>query len=178
MKLNALLSYTKQTNSLIATSDFSGWTGNLAVNWQPTSKTGVTFDISRVAGFEANSLTRYAVVQSGTGLTLTPVAVVYQNNRVTDSAGLGASYAATAKINAGAAVRYTRARLAAATAETLGIPQDVDVSKTASLNVGYAITRAWTASCSVAYEWREVKALVSYSYNANVVGCSTQFTWH
>jgi hypothetical protein len=176
VKTNIRLSYTKQTNSLIATSDFSGLTGSIAVNWQPTAKTGVTFDASRVAGFEANSLTRYAVVQSGTGLTLTPVPVVYQNNRVTDSAGLVVNYAATAKINASASVRYTRARLAAAV-EALGIPQDVDVSKTASLSLGYAITRAWGASCSIAYEKRDVTALVTYAYTANTFGCATQFTW-
>ena len=111
---HARLSYTRQTNSLIATSDFSGLTGSLTVNWQPTAKTGVQFDISRVAGFEANSLTRYAATQSDTGLVLTPVPVVYQNNRVTDSAGLGVTYSATAKVSATALARYTRARLAAA----------------------------------------------------------------
>jgi hypothetical protein len=177
VKTNLRLSYTNQTNTLLASSDFSGVTGSLAVNWQPTAKTGVSFDISRVAGFEANSLTRYAIAQSGTGLILTPVPVVYQNNRVTDSAGLGVNYAATAKISASAGLRYTRARLAAAIA-SLGIPQDVDVSKTASLSLNYAITRAWGASCSVAYEARDVNVLVSYSYTANVFGCATQFTWH
>jgi hypothetical protein len=173
---HARLSYTRQTNSLIAASDFSGLTGSLVVHWQPTAKTGVQFDISRVAGFEANSLTRYAAVQSGSGLILTPVPVVYQNNRVTDSAGLGVTYSATAKISATAGARYTRARLAAAI-EVLGIPQDVDVSKTASLSVRYAITRAWDASCSIAYETRDVTFLTSYSYTANTFGCATQFTW-
>jgi len=177
VKANLRLSYTDQTNTLLATSDFSGLTGGLSVSWQPTAKTAVLFDISRVAGFEANSLTRYAVLQSGTGLTLTPVSVTYQNRRVTDTAGLGVTYAATAKINAGANVRYTRARLGSA-AEALGIPRDVDVAKTASLSLAYGITRAWSASCSAAYESRDVTVLVSYSYTATVIGCATQFTWH
>ena len=60
-----------------------------------------------------SSVNQYAVVQSGTGLTLTPVAVIYQNNRVTDTAGLGVTYAATAKIAATALLRYSRQRLVA-----------------------------------------------------------------
>jgi len=177
LKVNARLSYTRQTNSVIATSDFSGLTGSLAVTWQPTAKTSVVFDASRDAGFEANSLTQYAVVQSGTGLTLTPISVVYENNRVTDSVGLAASYAATAKITASAGVRYTRARLAAAV--NAGVDaRDVDVSKAATASVNYAINRAWNANCTVAHETRDVTALVSYSYTANVIGCATQFTWH
>jgi len=176
VKTHARLSYTRQTNSLIATSNFSGFTGSLAVDWHPTAKTGVAFDVSRVAGFEANSLTRYAVSQLDTGLTLTPVPVVYQSNRVTDSAGLAVTYSATAKVNATALARYQRARLAAAI-EALDIPQDVDVSKTASLTLNYAITRAWNASCTIAYEKRDVTVLVSYSYTANTFGCGTQFVW-
>ena len=163
-------------NSLIATSNFSGVTGSLQVDWQPTAKTGVRFDISRVAGFEANTLTRYALSQSDTGVIVTPVPVVYQNNRVTDSAGVGVKYSATAKTTAAAGARYTRARLAAAI-EILGIPQDVDVSKTAFLSLNYAITRAWNASCTIAYEKRDVTVLVSYSYSANTFGCATQFVW-
>ena len=177
LKVNARLSYTRQTNSVIATSDFSGLTGSLAVSWQPTAKTSVAFDASRDAGFEANSLTQYAIVQSGTGLTLTPVSVFYQNNRVTDSIGLSANYAATAKINTSAGLRYTRARLAGAVQAGIDA-RNVDVSKTATASVGYAITRAWNANCTAGYETRDVTAIVTYSYTATVIGCATQFTWH
>jgi hypothetical protein len=173
---NARLSYTQQTNSLLKASNFSGWTGSLSVGWQPTAKTGVHFDAARDVGFQVSSVNQYAVVQSGTGLTLTPVAVSYQNNRVTDSAGLGITYAATAKIAATGLLRYARQRLVA-DVEITGIARDVDVSKSASLAVNYAITRAWSASCSIAYETRDVTSLVAYSYSANVFGCATQFTW-
>lgn len=176
IRTNARLSYTKQTNTVIATSNFSGLTGSLSVTWQPTVKTTVVFDAGRDAGFEANTLNRYAIVQSGTGLTLTPVSVVYQNNRVTDSIGLAAGYAATAKISANAALRYTRARLAGAVEAGIDA-RNVDVAKTASLSANYAINRAWNAGCSLGYETRTVTALLSYSYTANVIGCSTQFTW-
>ncbi len=123
---NARLSYTRQTNSFLKFSDFSGWTGSLLINWKPTAKTGVHFDASRDVGFQVSSVNQYVVVQSGTGLTLTPVAVSYQNNRLTDSVGLGATYAATAKIDATALLRYTRQRLVA-DVEITGIERDVDV---------------------------------------------------
>jgi hypothetical protein len=174
---NARLSYTRQTNSLLKLSDFSGFTGSLAIAWQPTAKTAVHLDAARDVGFQVSSVTQYVVVQSGTGLTLTPVAVAYQNNQVTDSAGVGVTYAATAKIGASAGLHYTRARLAATVEAGIGTGF-VDVAKAATASVSYAINRAWNASCTVAYETRDVTALVSYSYTANVIGCATQFTWH
>ena len=95
---------------------------------------------------------------------------------MTDSAGLGVTYEATAKIGASALLRYSRARLAA-DIEITGITRNVDVSKIASLALNYAITRAWSATCNIAYEERDVTSLVAYSYTANTVGCATQFTW-
>ena len=176
LRTNARLSYTQQTNSVLFTSDFSGFTGSLAVSWQATAKTAVQLDISRDAGFEANSLNRYAVVDTGTGVVLTPVTTLYQNNRVTDSAGIGVTYQATAKLGSSANLRYSRARLAA-DIEITGIERNVDVSKLAALSLNYAITRAWSANCNVTYEERDVAALVTYSYTAKTVGCATQFTW-
>lgn len=175
---NARLSYTRQTNSRVAGADFSGLTGSLGLAWQATAKTAVQFDATRDAGFEANTFTRYAAVQTGTGLTLTPVAAPYENNRVTDSLGLGATYAATAKIGASARLRYTRARLVSAAGAPTGTTNDsTDVSKGASLGISYAITRAWGASCNLTHESRAVSGAVVYSYKENTVGCATQFTW-
>jgi hypothetical protein len=177
LKTNARLSYTRQTNSSVSGADFSGVTGSLAVNWQATPRTGVQFDAARDAGFEASSTTRYAAVQSGTGLVLTPVSALYENNRVTDSVGLGLTYEATAKIGTSAHLRYTRARLAAAAGTTGTSNDSVDVLKAAALGVNYAITRAWGASCTVAHEQRDVSGAVVYSYSANTIGCATQFVW-
>lgn len=174
---NARLSYTRQTNSLLKLSDFSGFTGSLAISWQPTAKTAVRFDAGRDVGFQLSSVNQYVVVQSGTGLTLTPVAVAYQNNRVTDSAGLGVAYSATAKVSASAGLHYTRGRLVAAVEAGIG-SGFVDIAKTATASVNYAINRAWNANCSIAYETRDVTSLASYSYTANVIGCATQFVWH
>ena len=45
------------------------------------------------------------------------------------------------------------------------------------LEVNYAITRAWGASCTLAHETRDVSGVVAYAYKANTVGCATQFVW-
>jgi hypothetical protein len=174
---NARLSYTRQTNSQVAGADFSGVTGSIAVNWQATAKTGVQFDASRDAGFEANTLTRYAVVQTGTGVTLTPVSALYENNRVTNSVGLGVTYAATAKISANAHARYARANLVSPAGSAGATNDSVDVFKGASLGVTYAITRAWGASCNLGHENRDVSGAIAFSYKANTIGCATQFVW-
>ena len=173
---NGRLSYTRQTNSQVKGADFSGITGSLGVTWRATAKTSFQFDAAREAGFETANTTRYAVVQSGTGVVLTPVAALYENNRLTTSFGLGASYEATAKIGASARLRYTRANLVSPTTVGGASNESTDVFKGASLGVSYAITRAWGASCSYGYETRSVSGAVAYSYNANTIGCSTQFT--
>jgi hypothetical protein len=178
LRSNARLSYTRQTNSAIAGADFSGITGALGVTWRPGAKTTVQLDAARDAGFEAASQTRYAAVQSGTGVILTPISALYENNRVTNSASLGVSYAATAKISAGARIQYTRAHLVSAVGTSAGTTNDsTDVSKGASLSASYEITRAWGASCSVSHESRDVSGFVAYTYRVNTVGCATQFTW-
>jgi hypothetical protein len=178
LRTSARVSYTRQTNSAVAGADFSGLTGSLGVTWRPGAKTTVQFDASRDAGFEAATMTRYVLTQTGTGLALTPVPAIYENNRVTNSASLGMSYAATAKIGAAARMYYTRARIVSAVGTAVGTTNDsVDVSKGASLSVSYEITRAWGASCSVAHENRNVSGSVAYSYKVDVVGCATQFTW-
>lgn len=48
--VNARLSYTRESNSLITTSDLSGLTGRLMVNWQPTAKITVVCDTSWETG--------------------------------------------------------------------------------------------------------------------------------
>src|SRR4029078_6656549 len=55
---------------------------------------------------------------------------------------------------------------------------DVEITKTATGAVSYAINRAWNANCTIAHETRDVTALVAYSYTANVIRCATQSHWH
>jgi hypothetical protein len=178
LKANGRLSYTRQTNSSIPGADLSGLTGGLDLNWQATAKTALHFDASRDAGFDTNTVTGYAAVQTGTGVTVTPVSALFENNRVTDTFGLGANYAATAKISASAQLRYSRAAFISSVAAAAGTnTRSVDVFRTAWLGLNYAITRAWSANCNYSYENRDVSGVIAYTYAANVVSCATQFTW-
>lgn len=175
---NLRLSYTHQSNSQVEGADFSGFTGSLGLAYRLTGKTSLQLDVSRVAGFDAGNVTTYSAVQTATGFTLTPVIATYQNSQITNTVGLGASYAATAKIGANARLRYSRAKMVSgAAAQTGGDSDTVDVYKGVSLGLSYDITRGWGASCNASYEKRNVTGPVAYSYHANTIGCATQYVW-
>jgi hypothetical protein len=174
------LSYTKQTNSGINNADFSGLTGSLSLGWRPTGKISLKFDASHDAGFNTALYNANPSLQNGVTPVSTPVTGLYENNRVTNAVGLGLIYAATAKIDATAGVRYTRARLgttAIAQSGSQTAPETTDVLQSAFIGANYAITRSWMLACNLAHEKRDVSGAVTYSYTANSVGCSAQFTW-
>jgi hypothetical protein len=175
---NARLSYTKQTTLGGGNADFSGFTGNVGLSWQATGKITVRVDAARDAGFDAHTYNYFSFTQTTTGVFLTPVVGLYQNNEVTTSAGATVNYAATAKISATANARYIRARLTNGDVTTAATtPDTVDVSTIVSLGANYEITRNWGAACNLAYAKRDVSGAVNFAYDAKTIGCSTQFTW-
>jgi Putative beta-barrel porin 2 len=173
---NARLSYTKQSNSGPGSSDFSGFTGGVALNWTITGKTSLRFDAAHDTGFNAQAYNTFVFTPTATGVVLTPIVGAYNNNSITDSAGLGINYGATAKIAATANARYLRARTKTASA-TGPLPDVVDISKLLSIGANYEITRAWGAGCNAGYEKRDVSGGQNFSYDAKTVSCSTQFVW-
>ncbi|MEO8080500.1 MAG: hypothetical protein ABI641_08220 [Caldimonas sp.] len=182
MDASARLSYTRQTNSTLGSdTDFSGLTGSLSLAWRPTAKIGVKLDLARDAGVDAARYGTFAVVQNGNTITLAPVTGLYENNRITNTAGLGLTYAATAKISANAGVRYSRAHLvstlAGPTATTAG-PETTDTLRSAYLGANWAIARNWGLACNLAHEYRKVSGAVAYGYKADTVGCSAQYIVH
>lgn len=183
----ARVSYTRQTNSNFDNSDFSGLTGSLNVAYRATGKIGLNFYAARDAGYNANNSV-YApqtlptsptspapTTPNTTGSTTT----LYENNQVTNSVGLGATYAATAKIGVSANARYSRARLIASSgaADGTGAANVIDTSRGVSLGANYAFSRALSFACSAARERREVDGPVSYGYTDNLFSCSGQFLW-
>ena len=175
---NARLSYTRQESSGGGDADLSGWTGNLGLSWQATGKILLRIDAARDAGFNSTTYNTFAFTQTATGIAFTPVVGVFQNNQITTSAGVSASYAATAKISAFISARYYRAHQLNLVVATGAPAEDViDISNTYSLGANYQITRNWGAACTAAYEARDVSGGRNYSYNAKTVGCSTQFIW-
>ena len=176
---NARLSYTKQTNSGSAAADISGFTGHLGLAWQPTAKTSVNFRISREAGFDTILFTSYAVVETGSSPVVQAVTAYYENSQVTDSVVLGMAYSATSKISVSASLIYTKAKLFTRSS-LAGTPagQDVfDRNKGVHIGANYAITRSWSAACSVAHEARDVTGPLPFSYTTDIVGCSASFTF-
>jgi hypothetical protein len=174
---NARLSYTRQTNAYVSSTAFSGVTGGVALNWTVTGKTSIRFDAAHDAGFNSQAYNTFIFTPTSSGgATLTPVLGVYSNNQITDSAGLGANYIATAKITASANLRYLRAR---STPQDFSgpLPDIVDISKIAAIGANYAITRSWGAGCNASYAKRDVSGGQTFAYDVKSVGCSTQFTW-
>lgn len=178
---NARISYTKQTNSGISSADFSGLTGSVSVSYRATGKTSLSAYAARDAGFNNSPFSGYQVAFIN-GLTpvLTPVSGLYENNQVTNSLGVNATYAATAKISATAGVRYARARLITTVvtpSSNQASPDTTDVLKTGFIGANYAFARSWNLACTLAREDRDVSGGVVYSYTANTASCLVQYTW-
>jgi hypothetical protein len=175
---NLRLSYTRQTNSLADAADFSGLTGRLAMSWRATGKLSFNGYASRDSGFDS-AFGSVPVVQLGAPEGTPPVTRLFENNRITYAGDLGATYAATAKIDVTAGGHYTRAHLVSTSSGTGGTATDdtTDVLKSVYLAANYNILRNWSASCRLARELRSVSGGVTYSYDSNSIGCSTKLTY-
>ena len=46
----------------------------------------------------------------------------------------------------------------------------------ASIGLSYAVARNWSMNCRYEYLKRDVSGSLPYAYNANVIGCTAQFT--
>jgi hypothetical protein len=164
------ISYTWQTNSGFNNSDFSGFTGSLDLRYRPTGKLAFTFSIARETGLDTGaSLYNVGSVPGTSSL--------YQNNQVTASAVLGASYAATAKINVGAYGHYSRSKLLASAATGVDPNTIYDENRGVSLSANYAYSRALSFACALTRDRRIVTGPPSYAYDASTGSCSGQFLW-
>ena len=184
------VSYTRQTNDNVGNADFSGLTGSVNVSYRATGKISLNLAAARDAGFNSTTRSYSTLVTlpaSGTSST-TPVTIVtaggstpYENNQVTNSFSLGATYAATAKISLSAGGRYARARIVSSSAVTNASSQAqadvIDESRSASLSANYAYSRNLTFTCLLSRERRDVSGAFGYGYTADLANCAGQFTW-
>ena len=180
LSANGRLSYTKQTNSGISGTNFSGLTGALGLTYQPTARTSFRFDAARDAGFDASLFNTVGFTTNSNGVpVLSTIQGRYENNRVTDTVGVGVSYAVTAKISANASANYSRAKLTTTVvgAGSQAGPETLDKQNALSVGASYAIARNWGLNCAAAYTHREVTGGTPFSYNDNTIGCTTQYTW-
>ncbi len=177
---NGRVSYTKQTNSGVNGANFSGLTGGLGLSYRPTARTAFRLDIARDAGFDASLFNTVSITTNSSGVqVLTPIAGRYENNRVTDSIGVGATYEVTAKISANAGASYGRAKLTTTIvgAGSQAGPETLDKQDSIYIGASYAIARNWGLNCNAAYTHRDVTGPAPFSYNDNTISCTTQYTW-
>jgi hypothetical protein len=170
--LNARLSWTNQTNSGLNNRDFSGLTGGLIANYAPTSR--ITFNASLSRDTGANS-SFFSQTNPITGQRSANQAA---NNQTFDNFGAGATYAVTSKISLNSGLQYRRGNIVDQIfVGTVALNNEyTDKTLDASIGLNYAVARNWSMNCKYDYVKRDVSGALPYAYNANVVGCTAQFT--
>jgi hypothetical protein len=177
---NLRLSYTDLSNTIVESGDFTGWTGRLGVNWQATGKIAVNAYVARDAGFDSAFSTNVPVPPTGPSPGGFPTTTrLYENSRLTYSADLGATYAATGKVEVAAGAHYSRAHVVSTTSDGVTLTDQTakDILKLAYIGANWEIRRNWSATCRLSRELRDVSGFSNYSYDANSIGCSTRYRW-
>lgn len=150
--LNTRISRSRTQQSLAQLRDFSGTTGSIGWNWQPTSKLQFNLQYTRDTGQESDIRTA-------------------DLNRVYTSWQLSSTYALTGKINLSARVGDNRARRASDS----GIVVADALDNTKSYNVGlrWAISRGFSLGCQYDRVSRD-NSVPAYVFSANSYGCTGQ----
>ena len=166
------VSWTNRTNSGVGNRDYSGLTGSFDFSYVPTAKLSFTGSLGRDAGTNGISINATDI------RTNTLIAGRSENSQVANSLALGATYAATSKINVNAGVQYRHSTIVdALNAGTLGSSREYgDTSRSLSLGANYAISRNWSMACNLAHVERDVGGTVPFKYGATTANCSTQYT--
>ena len=181
--LNTRVSWARQSNSQIDSRDFSGLTGSLLATYAPTAKVSLNASLSRDAGVNGTFFTLTPTTPTTPGTPApTPVRGLSESSQITNSASLGATYAATSKISVTATGHWRHAKLVdtapVAGTTTLATYERSDNSRLYSLGLTYAISRGWDLGCSYSYSSRDLDASpisTGVSYTANVASCYAQF---
>lgn len=182
--LNTRLSWARQSNSQVDSRDFSGLTGSVIGTYAPTAKISLNATLSRDAGVNGTffTLSPSTTVTTPGAPAPTPVRGLSESSQITNSASLGASYAATAKIAVTAGAHWRHAKLVdtapVAGTTTLTTYERNDNSRLYSLGVTWAISRGWDLGCNYSHSTRDLDAsaiTAGISYTANVASCYAQF---
>lgn len=173
--VNARLSFTRQGNSGGTGQDFSGLTGSVTTTYAPTAKLNFNANYSRDAGtngsfFNVPITGNTPSTQANNGT----VNSYYLNSTVANTFSVGANYAATAKIGVNAGYSYRSANIS--NTGNVGASDYKDNLQDATLGASWAIGRLWSLGCNLSHEKRDVHSVPTYTYSANVIGCSVQAT--
>ncbi|HEY4066689.1 MAG TPA: hypothetical protein VGM74_07320 [Burkholderiaceae bacterium] len=171
--VNARLSYTKQTFSGSTSGDgFSGLTGAIYANYQPTGKLFFSAALLRDAGINATFFNVIGAPTTTTGPTTSTVSLS-ENSQVTNTGVLGLRYLATAKIAGTLGYQYRNSKTDAADGTTTGTQNDK--LQTVSLGLTYDFDRNWQLACNYSHQNRDVSGVGPFTYIVNMTSCSAQF---
>lgn len=172
---SARIGWTKQSNSRVGDRDFSGLTGAVNASYAPTAKLAFSAALSRDTGTNSSL---FNLTNANTGAVTQGLS---ESSQVTNSVSVNASYAATAKIGLTAGAQWRRSNLvdSFAVAGPGSSNERTDDAKSVSLGINYAIARAWSLGCNLAYTQRDVSGnavVAAFAYSAKTASCTAQFT--
>ena len=150
--LTTRISRSRTRNSLDLLRDFTGTTGAVAWNWQPTGKLQLNLQYSRDTGQE--SAVRVASL-----------------NRVYTSWQFGGSYAMTGKLSFNAKASSNRARRSSDSSDP--VANALDDSQTYNLGIRWTISRGFSLTCQYDRVSRD-SSVPQYVYTASSYGCTGQ----
>ena len=160
--LDGRLSLGRHSDSSIRVRDFSGATGALSWQWQPTGKIRVNTALQRDIG--ADTITRFVKIIN----TLVPTGRG-DSSQLTTSLNTRVNYELTGKIALNARLGLTKRNLA-----DVGADPGVDGTNTLSLGATWAPTRTLLTGCDLSRERRHSSYAPSLPYHVNTFGCYGQ----
>lgn len=156
--VNARLNFGKIEFDRQTVRDFSGATGHVTWEWQPTGKLQFMTTLARDAGQDA----RFIQLRVN---DVPQLPLLADFSRVSNSLSLRANYGYSAKVNFGAGLQHVRSKVASS------VVGDTDRDATAlSLTGNWAPTRWLSLGCEVGH------SKSSGARAASLVGCYGQFT--
>ncbi|MFN3303643.1 MAG: hypothetical protein ACK44A_07970 [Roseateles sp.] len=150
--VNARISRSRTSNSLNNLRDFSGTTGAVGWDWQPTGKLQLNLQYSRDTGQES-------VVQSA------------DLNRVYTSWQLGGNYALTGKLSLSAKASNNRSRRTSESGAS--VADALDDTRLYNLSLRWNYSRGLSLVCQVDRIQRD-SSIAQYVYTASSYGCTGQ----
>ncbi|WP_404667394.1 hypothetical protein [Roseateles asaccharophilus] len=150
--LNTRISRSRSENSLDGLRDFSGTTGSVGWDWQPTGKVQFNLQYSRDTGQES-------VVQAA------------DLDRVYTSWQLGGSYALTSKVNISAKTSSRVGRRTSSSGAT--VADAMDDTKLYNIGLRWTVSRGLSVVCQYDRASRD-SSIALYAYSANSYGCTGQ----
>ncbi|QPF75084.1 MtrB/PioB family outer membrane beta-barrel protein [Roseateles sp. DAIF2] len=158
--LSARLSASRRDRSLASSTDFSGATGSLTWNWQPTARLKINTTVMRDSGDE----TSFFNLGNIGGFTS-------DYSLVTNSLQINSSYELTGKVQLDAGLSHYDRSLS----NSFQGNGD-DKSTSLSLGLRWMVTRNGLIGCQINHDKRSGQSRFSSPYSANSYGCYGQIT--